>query len=167
MPFDRLRARRARIDTYQQPVVYMRGDCPVCRAEGFEAQAQVEVIANGRHLLAILHHVSSDWLRDDEIALSEVAWTLLGSAEGDEVEVRHPPVLASLAHLRAKAHGTRFGYSALRELMEDVARGRLSDIHLASLVTTCAGGGLDFDETVALTQAMVDVASASTGALRR
>lgn len=157
MSFERLRARRAGIDTYQQPVVYMRGDCPVCRAEGFEAQAQVEVIANGRHLLAILHHVSSDWLGGDEIALSEVAWTLLGAAAGDEVEVRHPPVLASLAHLRAKVHGGRLGYSALRELMEDVSRGRLADIHLACLVTVCAGGGLDLDETVALTRAMVDV----------
>lgn len=157
MSFEHLRARRAGIDTYQQPVVYMRGDCPVCRAEGFEAQAQVEVIANGRHLLAILNHVSSDWLGSDEIALSEVAWTLLGAAAGDEVEVRHPPVLASLAHLRAKVHGSRLGYSALRELMEDVSRGRLSDIHLACLVTVCAGGGLDLDETVALTRAMVDV----------
>ena len=75
--FDRLPVRRAGIDTYQQPVVYMRSDCHVCRAEGFEAQTQVEVIDNGRHLLAILHHVSSDWLARDEIALSDVAWTTL------------------------------------------------------------------------------------------
>ena len=58
----RLLARRARIDTYQQPVVYMRSDCAVCRAEGFEAQAQVEVAANGREVLAILHRVEADWL---------------------------------------------------------------------------------------------------------
>ena len=47
-----LYARRAGIDTYQQPVVYMRADCHVCRAEGFEAQAQVELVARGRHVLA-------------------------------------------------------------------------------------------------------------------
>ena len=157
MSADRLLARRAGIDTYQQPVVYMRSDCHVCRAEGFQSQAQVEVIAGGRHLLAILHHVGSDWLRHDEIALSEAAWSMLGAADGDEVEVRHPPVQDSLAHLRTKVHGGRFGYSALRALMEDVSHGRLSDIHLASFVTVCAGGGLDFDETVALTRAMVDV----------
>ncbi len=34
-------ARRAGIDTYQAPVVYMRSDCEVCRSEGFEAQARV------------------------------------------------------------------------------------------------------------------------------
>ena len=157
MATNRLLARRAGIDTYQQPVVYLRSDCHVCRAEGFQSQAQVEVIAGGRHLLAILHHVGSDWLRHNEIALSEAAWTMLGAANGDEVEVRHPPVLDSLAHLRAKVHGGRLDYAALRALMEDVSHGRLSDIHLASFVTVCAGGGLDFDETVALTRAMVDV----------
>ncbi len=43
-----LPVRRALIDTYQQPVVYLRTDCEVCRAEGFEAQAQVEIAAGGR-----------------------------------------------------------------------------------------------------------------------
>jgi thymidine phosphorylase len=157
MAFDRLPARRAGIDTYQQAVVYMRSDNHVCRSEGFEAQTQVEVIAHGQHLLAILNHVSGDWLGRDEIALSDVAWATLGVADGEEVEVRHPPVLESLKHLRAKVHGGRLGYGALRALMEDVSHGRISDIHLASFVTLCAGGGLDFEETVSLTRAMVDV----------
>ncbi|MDR6539124.1 thymidine phosphorylase family protein [Variovorax soli] len=157
MSTHRLLARRAGIDTYQQPVVYLRSDGHVCRAEGFQSQAQIEVIAGGRHLLAILHHVDSDWLRQDEIALSEAGWTMLGAANGDEVEVRHPPVLDSLAHLRTKVHGGRLDHAALRALMEDVSHGRVSDIHLAAFVTVCAGGGLDFDEMVALTRAMVDV----------
>jgi hypothetical protein len=29
-----LQARPPGIDTYQEPVVYMRGDCAVCRSEG-------------------------------------------------------------------------------------------------------------------------------------
>ncbi|MDM0045074.1 thymidine phosphorylase family protein [Variovorax dokdonensis] len=152
-----LAARRAGIDTYQQPVVYVRADCRVCRAEGFEAQAQVEVIAGHRHVLAILNHVNGDWLGADEIAFSDVAWTMLGAAEGDRVQVRHPPVLESMAHLRAKVHGQPFTYEALRSVMEDVTHGRVPDIHLASLVTLCAGQGLDDQETVALTRAMVDV----------
>ena len=43
-----LKARRARIDTYQQSVVYLREDSAVCRAEGLEAQAQVEVVVGDR-----------------------------------------------------------------------------------------------------------------------
>lgn len=153
----RLIAKRAGIDTYQQPVVYMRSDCHVCRSEGFEAQAQVELIANGRHLLAILHRVDDGWLHHNQIALSEAAWQMLSPADGDEVLVRHPPVLASLAHLRTKVYGGKLGYAAMRALMEDVSHSRLSDIHLAAFVTSCAGGRLDLDETVALTRAMVDV----------
>lgn len=153
----RLLAQRAGIDTYQQPVVYMRSDCDVCRAEGFQSQAQIELIANGRHVHAVLHQVRSDWLPRNRIALSEAAWHLMGVAEGDELVVRHPPIPRSLAHLRSKVHGGSFDYAALRALMEDVSRGRLPDIQLASFVTVCAGRGLDLDETVALTRAMVDV----------
>ncbi|MEW6706429.1 MAG: thymidine phosphorylase family protein [Pseudomonadota bacterium] len=152
-----LLARRAGVDTYQQPVAYMRADCDVCRAEGFEAQAQVELIASGRHVLAILHRVSDGWLQREQIGLSDQAWAMLQVSEGDEVVVRHPPVLESLRHLRAKVYGGRLDYEALRALMEDVSRSRLSDIHLAAFVTACAGGRLDHEETVALTRAMVDV----------
>jgi len=152
----RLRACRALIDTYQQPVVYMRSDCAVCRAEGFEAQTQVEVVANGHEVLAILHHVAAAWLGDEEAALSDAAWKLLGLRDGDEVIVRHARPPESLAFLRAKVYGRRLDYASMRSLIEDVSRGRVSDIHLAAFVTACAGGRLDQEEIVALTRAMVD-----------
>jgi thymidine phosphorylase len=152
-----LRARRARIDTYQQPVVYLRSDCAVCRAEGFEAQAQVEVVANGRQVPAILHRVEADWLAPDEAALSDAAWNLLALNDGDVVTVRHASPLASLQFLRAKVYGRKLDYPSMRALMDDIARGRMSDLHLAAFVTACAGGRLDQPETVALTRAMVDV----------
>jgi thymidine phosphorylase len=153
-----LLALRAGIDTYQQPVVYMRADCDVCRAEGFEAQAQVELVARGRHVLALLHRVHDGWLAPDRIGLSEAAWQMLQAVDGEEVVVRHPPVLDSLRVLRTKVHGGRLDDpQGLRALMEDISRGRLTDIHLAAFVTACAGGRLDIAETAALTRAMVDV----------
>jgi thymidine phosphorylase len=153
----RLRARRALIDTYQQAVVYMRSDCAVCRAEGFEAQAQVEIVANGHRVQAIVHRVEAGWLAHDEAALSETAWVLLALQGGEEVTVRHATPLDSLKFLRAKVYGSRLDYPALRALMDDVSHGRVSDLHLAAFVTACAGGRLDHAETVALTRAMVDV----------
>jgi len=153
----RLKAMRARIDTYQQPVVYMRADCHVCRAEGFESQAQVELVVGGRQATAILHRVSDGWLAPDEIGLSEAAWNTLQLQGGEPVLVRHPPVLQSLSHLRTKVYGGRLDYTAMRALVEDVSASRLSDLHLAAFVTACAGGRLDEAETVALTRAMVDV----------
>ena len=47
-PGAQLIARRAGIDTYQAPVVYMRADCEICRSEGFQAQARVELAQRER-----------------------------------------------------------------------------------------------------------------------
>ena len=47
-----LRVRRMGIDTYREPVVYMRRDCRVCRSEGFEAQARVRVRGPRRSIIA-------------------------------------------------------------------------------------------------------------------
>ncbi|MGA4814841.1 hypothetical protein ACPA9J_03520 [Pseudomonas aeruginosa] len=38
-----LQAWRTGIDTHQEPVVYMRRDCPVCQSEGFTTQARVQL----------------------------------------------------------------------------------------------------------------------------
>lgn len=39
---DLLRARRLGVDTYREPVVFLRSDSPVCRAEGFRAMSRVQ-----------------------------------------------------------------------------------------------------------------------------
>jgi thymidine phosphorylase len=150
-------ARRAGIDTYQAPVAYMRADCHVCRAEGFESQARVELSANGHTVIATVHHVMAPWLRPGEAGLSEAAWRALGVVDGEPLAIRHPPVLESERHIRTKIYGGRLGYDKLLSIMGDVAASRLSDLHLASFVTACAGDRMDRDETVALTRAMIDV----------
>src|SRR5512139_53414 len=155
VPPGHLRARRALIDTYQQPVVYMRSDCAVCLAEGFEAQAQVEVIYDGREIPATLHRVDADWLAHDEAALSEAAWDLLGLQGGEVLRVQHARPLESLRFLRAKVYGRKLDYPSMHALVHDISQGHLSDLHLAAFVTACAGGRLDQQEIVALTRAMV------------
>lgn len=153
----RLVGRRALIDTYQAPVVYMRSDCHVCRAEGFESQARVELNAGSRSVIATVHHVMAPWLRPGEAGLSETAWRALALGDGEVLGIRHPPVLESLRHIRAKVYGMPLDYGKLLGIMRDVAANRLSDLHLASFVTACAGDRMSRDETIALTRAMIDV----------
>lgn len=152
-----LRAVRAGIDTYQAPIVYMRSDCHVCRSEGFESQARVELTAGDRQVIATVHHVVAPWLKVGEAGLSEAAWRALALAGGEQLTVRHPPVLESLRHIRAKTYGVELDYDKFRQIMGDVAASRLSDLHLASFVTACAGERMTRAETVALTRAMIDV----------
>lgn len=155
-PPSRLRLRRLGIDTYQEPVLYMHRDCPVCHSEGFEAQSRVELSFNGHSVIATLNVVHGDFLAPDQAGVSEAAWRLLKGTEGELVTLRHPKPLESLGHVRAKVYGRKLTPAALHAVIADVAAGRYSELQLAAFVTACAGDRLDLDETVALTRAMVD-----------
>lgn len=155
--FHHLRLRRLGIDTYQEPVVYMRSDCHVCRAEGFEARSRVKLTLGTRHIVATLNVVHGDLLAHDEAALSEFAWGALEAREGEKVAVAHPDPVASESRLRAKVYGERLSDADLHAIIADVARGNYSDLHLAAFVTAGAGDRLDAGETLALTRAMIDV----------
>ena len=152
-----LKLRRLGIDTYTDPVIYMRSDCHVCRAEGFEARARVKVAAGGREIVATLNVVSGGFLSLDEAGLSEAAWRNLGAVEGATVRVSHPEPVESDSLLRAKAYGGRLDEAGMNAIIRDVAGGLYSDLQLAAFVTACAGDRLDEAETIALTRAMINV----------
>ena len=153
----RLRLVRAGIDTYQQPVVYLHRDCAVCRAEGFGAPTRVSVRCGGRELVATLNVVTGERFRADEAALSDAAWEALRPAPAAWGEFEHAEPPASGAALRAKVFGERLTRTDCLGLMQDTVNARLSDLELAAFVAVCAGERLDLGETLALTQAMVDV----------
>jgi thymidine phosphorylase len=152
-----LRAWRTGIDTYQEPVVYMRRDCAVCRSEGFTTQARVQLTAGSASIVATLSVVDGPWLEHGNAGLSEAAWASLRAEPGERLTISHAPVLDSLSHVRAKVYGHHLDDSAFRAVIGDVAAGRYSDLQLATFITACAGDRLDLAETVSLTRAMIDV----------
>ena len=152
-----LRLRRLGIDTYQEPILFMSAECPVCRSEGWEALARVRVAHGENAIVATLNVVTSDLLAPDEAGLSELAWMAFGASEGDQVVLTHPEPVSSLSHVRAKIYGQRLDDPAFAAIVRDIAAGRYSSIHLFAFVTACAGGRLDPEETIALTRAMVGV----------
>ena len=152
-----MQARRVGIDTYREPVVYMRRDCAVCRSEGFAAQARVQMSFGTRRVIATLNIVEGDWLGEGEAGLSESTWSALQPSEGAILIVSHAPPLDSLSHVRARVYGHRLDVAGFGAVIGDIAAGRYSDLHLAAFVTACGGDRLDGTETLALTQAMIDV----------
>jgi thymidine phosphorylase len=151
-----LRVRRLGIDTYQEPVVYMAADCPVCRSEGWEAQARVKVSREGRSLIATLNVITGSLLGPDEVSLSDAAWKILDATEGDWVLVSHPPTVTSFGLVRGKLYGQRLGLTEFSRIVEDLVASRYSTIEVTAFVAACAAGRLDRGETVALTRAMLD-----------
>ncbi|WP_253819844.1 hypothetical protein [Variovorax paradoxus] len=77
----------------------MHADCDVCKADGFQSQ------------------VRSSWLRNDEIALSESAWKLMGAADCDELVVRHSGAAGDCRrHARLEAFSRARGVVPLTRL---------------------------------------------------
>ena len=147
---------RLGIDTHQEPVVYMREDCHVCRAEGFNAQGRVLVIVGKRSIICSLDIVTGEFLSHAKAGLSEAAWRLLRPKEGDRATFRHAPPVDSMGFVRGKLYGRRLDEDAAREIISDIGQGRYSDIQLSAYVAACASDRLSLDETVAITRAMVD-----------
>jgi len=148
-------ARRFHLNAHHDALVLMRQDCAVCRSEGHAPRSQVQLLAHGRQVTATLYQIGGDLLRDGEAGLSEAAWHGLGVAEGDPVAIRHPPALASASTLRHRIFGRRLGADGMASIVQDIANGRYSEIHLAAFITACSTLPLDLDEVVHLTKAMV------------
>jgi len=145
------------IDTYHEAVLFMRKDCCVCRAEGFEVHTRVRITLHHQHLLATLHTIEGDLLSQGEASLSKYAWERLGAHEGDKIYLSHPRPLQSLSFVRAKVYGSEFNMQEVRHILKDIVQERYSDIHIATFLTACAGNRLNHDEIIYLTRAMVDV----------
>jgi thymidine phosphorylase len=156
LPANCLRLKRLGIDTRQEHVIYMRADCPVCRAEGFAVHARVRVALNGKSIIASVHHLLDSLLGQDQASLSESAWLALDAKEGDAIAISHPRPIESLAYVRAKLYGRAITPPQFAEIIDDMVAGRYSDIELSAFIAGCAGQRLDEAEVLGLTRAMVD-----------
>lgn len=156
-PANRLKARRSGVDTRDEPVVYMRADCPVCRSAGFRAHARVLLILGDRRVIATVHHVYGELFKMDEAGLSEAAWSRLEPQPGDFITIEHPQPHLSMSAVRGKIYGERFSDGALERIVGDLAAGRYSDIEATAFISACAANPLDLDEIHALTRSMVEV----------
>lgn len=143
------------IDTHQEPVVYMRSDCHICRSEGFTANSRVLVVHDKNRVIATINVVDEKVLKPGSAGLSKIAMQRLGVTAGESISVSHAPVVTSLAAVRKKIFGHKLIDEEIAEIVADISDHRYSDIEIASFLSVCAGSRLDVDEIIALTQAMV------------
>lgn len=143
------------INTYNEPIIYMREDCHICQSEGFEAQARVKVTLGGRSLIATLNTVQSDILHHNEASLSSYAWHFLQAKTGDDISVSHPKPSDSLSYIRSKVYGCELTTHEINNIINDLMIGQLSDLYITMFLSATAGKGLNERETLDLTRAMV------------
>lgn len=154
-----LRLKRLHIDTYKEAVIYMREDCQVCRAEGFEAPARIRIDYGKHSIIATLNTIKPDAkiLNINEASLSEYAWTLLNAKEGEKIYLSHPKPLQSLSYIHSKIYGNNLQKNEINKIIQDVLAGNLSDVQIAAFLAASAGRRLTFTEITDLTSAMINV----------
>lgn len=152
-----LALKRMGIDTHEEPVVYMRADCDVCRSEGFSAHSRVTVTTEHASIIATLNVLHDGFVLPTEAGLSEAAWQLLDAKPGQLAGFSHPQPVESLGAVRAKIFGHAFKEAQLQAILHDIAAGRYTDIDLSAFLTACQATGMSLDEVVWLTRGMVEV----------
>jgi len=152
-----LALRRVAIDTYRENVAYLHRDCPVYRAEGFQALSKVEVCANGQRILATLNVVDDESIVGcRELGVSEDAFAQLGVADGHPASVSQAEPPGSIPALHRKINGERLDRDDFRAIVRDIAEHRYSKIELTAFVVASNQGELDREEVYFLTDAMVE-----------
>ena len=157
---DLLRLRRVAIDTYRENVAYLHRECAVYRAEGFQALAKVEVEGaaegDGERIVAVVNVVDDERIvAPGELGLSEEALGSLGLTPGTPVRVRHAAPPASMEAVRRKIEGERLDADDFLAIARDIAQRRYAKMELAAFLVASGQTGLDREEVLGLTRAMV------------
>ncbi len=154
-----LSLRAVAIDTYHENVAYLHRDCPLYRSEGFQALSKVEIhqAEDGRPVIAVLNVVDDPALcAPGELGLSEQAFSQLALPAGTQVRVRHAQPPASLHGVHRKIAGERLEAADYLAIVRDLVDNRYSKIEMAAFLVACAETGMEREEVLALTRAMVE-----------
>jgi len=151
-----LRLKRVAIDTYHENVAYLHRDCPVYKAEGFQALSKIEIQQDGNHILAVLNVVDDNCIvMPGQLGLSEQAFKHLAMAEESLVRVNHAEPPVSMEYVREKLSGERINQDKFHRIIQDIANNRYSKPEIAAFLVAVSEAGLDRDEVLYLTNAMV------------
>lgn len=154
-----LTLRQVAIDTYKENVAYLHRDCKLYRSEGFQALNKIEIHKqnNGQPIIAVLNVVDDDSITaPGELGLCEQAFSQLGVKEGVAVRIAHARKPASLKAVRRKIAGDRLNFDDYLGIARDIVGNRYSKIEIAAFLVACSETGLERDEVLHLTNAMID-----------
>lgn len=121
---------------------------------GIHSSDRVKVTYKDKHIIAIAN-VAADFPKKTLGIYGEV-YDKLQVQNGDSVTVRPAERPESIGYIRDKISGRRLSAQEIKAIILDVVERHLSDIELASFVTSLYIHGTCMDEAEALTNAMVE-----------
>ncbi|TWX71378.1 thymidine phosphorylase family protein [Colwellia sp. C1TZA3] len=154
-----LKLKAVAIDTFKENVAYLHRDCPLYRTEGFQALMKIEIYisGNGSPVLAVLNIVDDCTIVDiNELGLSTQAFKQLDKEQGVDVRIApaKPPI--SLKAVHRKIAGESLKKDEFHLICQDILENRYSKMEIAAFLVACSHNGLERQEVLFLTKAMVD-----------
>ncbi len=154
-----LKLRRVAIDTYHENVAFLHRNCPVYRSEGFQALSKIEIQQenDGQPVIAVINVVDDEAITaPGELGLCEQVYDQLGVTEGSAVRISHATPPGSLKAVHRKIAGERLDYDDYHGITRDITDNRYSKIEIAAFLVGCAESGMEREEILYLTRAMVE-----------
>ena len=153
-----LKIRSVAIDTYKENIAYLHRKCELYHSEGFQALSKIELHAAGRPpVIAVLNIVDDESITaPGELGLSELAFAQVNLPEGSAIRISHAQPPFSLRGVHRKIAGERLSLDEYRAIARDIVEHRYSRIELAAFIVGCAEAGMEREEVLHLTRAMVE-----------
>ena len=121
---------------------------------GIHSSDRVEVTYKKQNIIAIAN-VATDFPKKT-LGIYEEVQDKLKAQDGEIVQVRPAERPESLGYIRNKLNGRRLRAQEIKMIIMDVVERHLSDVELASFVTSLYIHGTSMDEDESLTKAMVE-----------
>lgn len=121
---------------------------------GIHSSDRVTIEFKNKKIIAIAN-VASDFPKKT-IGIYEEVQEILKIAEGETIIVQAAERPESLGHIREKLMGRKLRQEEIRSIILDVVERHLSDVELASFVTSLHIRGTSMDEVEGLTKAMIE-----------
>ena len=155
---DTLKLRYVAIDTYKENIAYLHRKCGLYHSEGFQPLNKIEVHGvNCSPVIAVLNIVDDESITaPGELGLSEQAFSQIQLTEGTSIRIAHAQPPASLRGVHRKIAGERLSYAEYLAIARDIVEHRYSRIEMAAFLVGCAETGMELEEVLFLTRAMVD-----------
>jgi len=112
---------------------------------------------NNKHIVCVLDVVNGNsGVKSGTIGVFDKVFEKLELVENQTIDIAPSEKPSSIEYLKQKIEGKRLGLKEFTAIIQDIIDNKFSQIETTFFVTVCSLDTLDDDETIALTQAMVD-----------